>query len=137
MIGLDEGTFPSGRTLAESAEPARVLEEERRLAYVAWTRARGMLLLVYDPARPSPFLREAFTEAELDLVPPEAPANLLSTLALADARGPPLAPPVPTPPAPGARRCRAGTRHARRRFSPSSSQVASTPSSAKPAISAS
>ena len=89
VIGLDEGTFPSGRTIAESAEPARVLEEERRLAYVAWTRARDLLLLVYDPARPSPFLREAFSEAELDLVPPEAPTNLLSTLALADARAPP------------------------------------------------
>ena len=89
MIGLDEGTFPSGRTLAESAEPARVLEEERRLAYVAWTRARGLLLLVYDPARPSPFLREAFSDAELDLVPPEGSPSLLSTLALADARAPP------------------------------------------------
>ncbi len=64
-IGLDEGTFPSARTLAEAAEPGRVLEEERRLAYVAWTRARRSLTLVYDPAAPSPFLREAFDADEL------------------------------------------------------------------------
>ena len=30
----------------------RALEEERRLAYVAWTRARRSLTLVYDPAAP-------------------------------------------------------------------------------------
>ena len=64
-IGLDEGTFPSARTLAEAAEPGRVLEEERRLAYVAWTRARRSLTLVYDPAAPSRFLREAFDADEL------------------------------------------------------------------------
>lgn len=64
-IGLDEGTFPSARTLAEAADPGRVLEEERRLAYVAWTRARRSLTLVYDPAAPSPFLREAFDADEL------------------------------------------------------------------------
>jgi superfamily I DNA/RNA helicase len=44
------------------------LEEERRLAYVAWTRARKSLALIYDPSAPSPFLREAFTDAELGLV---------------------------------------------------------------------
>jgi superfamily I DNA/RNA helicase len=64
-IGLDEGTFPSARTLAEAADPVRMLEEERRLAYVAWTRARRSLTLVYDPAAPSPFLREAFDADEL------------------------------------------------------------------------
>lgn len=64
-IGLDEGTFPSARTLAEAADPGRVLEEERRLAYVAWTRARRSLTLVYDPWAPSPFLLEAFDADEL------------------------------------------------------------------------
>jgi superfamily I DNA/RNA helicase len=65
-IGLDDGAFPSGRTIAEADDPARALEEERRLAYVAWTRARKSLLLVYDPGAPSVFLREAFSAEELD-----------------------------------------------------------------------
>ncbi len=67
VIGLDEGRFPSERTLAEAEEPLRALEEERRLAYVAWTRAKRLLVLVYDPMRPSPFLLEAFSREELNL----------------------------------------------------------------------
>jgi hypothetical protein len=64
-VGHDEGAFPSGRALREAAEPARVLEEERRLAYVAWTRARRTLTIVYDPGAPSVFLRDAFDPDEL------------------------------------------------------------------------
>ncbi len=67
MIGLDAGRFPSGRSLREAAEPERALEEERRLAYVAWTRAHRSLTLVYDPAAPSPFMLEAFDAGELGL----------------------------------------------------------------------
>jgi superfamily I DNA/RNA helicase len=67
VIGLEAGRFPSARSLRDSTEPERALEEERRLAYVAWTRARRSLTLVYDPATPSPFLLEAFTAQELDL----------------------------------------------------------------------
>ena len=69
VIGLDAGRFPSARSLREAPEPERALEEERRLAYVAWTRARRSLTLVYDPASPSPFLLEAFSERELGLDP--------------------------------------------------------------------
>ena len=65
-IGLDEGVFPSARTLAEAETPWRAMEEERRLAYVAWTRARRRLHLVYDPGAPSLFLRQAFDTSELD-----------------------------------------------------------------------
>jgi superfamily I DNA/RNA helicase len=65
VIGMDEGRFPSGRAVHESPEPERALEEERRLAYVAWTRARRTLTLSYDPSAPSPFLLEAFTRDEL------------------------------------------------------------------------
>ncbi len=65
VIGLDENVFPSRRTIEEAADPVRATEEERRLAYVAWTRARKSLLLVYDPAAPSPFMRDAFLETEL------------------------------------------------------------------------
>jgi DNA helicase-2/ATP-dependent DNA helicase PcrA len=65
VIGLDDGRFPSARSITDALEPERAMEEERRLAYVAWTRARRSLTLLYDPASPSPFLREAFSDAEL------------------------------------------------------------------------
>ncbi|HKG19385.1 MAG TPA: ATP-dependent helicase [Candidatus Limnocylindrales bacterium] len=65
VIGMDAGRFPSRRSVTESAEPERALEEERRLAYVAWTRARRSLILVYDPASPSEFMLEAFGPEEL------------------------------------------------------------------------
>lgn len=65
VIGMEAARFPSARALREAADPGRALEEERRLAYVAWTRARRSLTLVYDPEAPSPFLREAFSPAEL------------------------------------------------------------------------
>jgi superfamily I DNA/RNA helicase len=68
VIGMDEGRFPSARSVAEAIEPDRALEEERRLAYVAWTRARRSLTLVYDPGAPSSFLLEGFTSAELGVV---------------------------------------------------------------------
>ncbi len=67
VIGLDERRFPSERALSEADDPVRALEEERRLAYVAWTRARRMLTLVYNPLRPSTFLLEAFSREELGL----------------------------------------------------------------------
>ena len=66
VLGMTEGRFPSARSLADAADPARALAEERRLAYVAWTRARRTLTLVFDPGAPSPFLREAFDAAELN-----------------------------------------------------------------------
>ena len=49
------------------------LEEERRLGYVAWTRARRTLTLSYDPYAPSAFLLEAFTPGELGLEGTMAP----------------------------------------------------------------
>jgi superfamily I DNA/RNA helicase len=65
VLGMEKGRFPSARSLADAPDPARALEEERRLAYVAWTRARRSLTLVYDPAAPSSFLLEAFSPDEL------------------------------------------------------------------------
>jgi len=70
VIGLDAGRFPSARSLRDAPEPERTLEEERRLAYVAWTRARRSLTLLYDPASPSQFLLEAFSDSELGLDEP-------------------------------------------------------------------
>jgi DNA helicase-2/ATP-dependent DNA helicase PcrA len=58
VIGFEEERFPNRRALLGSADPARALEEERRLAYVAITRATEQLILAFDPARPSRFLDE-------------------------------------------------------------------------------
>jgi DNA helicase-2/ATP-dependent DNA helicase PcrA len=63
VIGMSEGRFPSPRALADAGDPTRALEEERRLAYVAWTRARRSLTLAYEPDSPSRFLVEAFGQA--------------------------------------------------------------------------
>jgi superfamily I DNA/RNA helicase len=65
VLGMSRGRFPSDRSVAASADPARTLEEERRLAYVAWTRARRSLSILFDPAAPSSFLLEAFDVDEL------------------------------------------------------------------------
>jgi DNA helicase-2/ATP-dependent DNA helicase PcrA len=70
VLGMEAGRFPSARSIADAEDPGRALEEERRLAYVAWTRARRTLTLLYDPAAASPFLREAFSDAELGLADP-------------------------------------------------------------------
>jgi DNA helicase-2/ATP-dependent DNA helicase PcrA len=64
LVGMEEGLFPSGKSIEESGR----LEEERRLAYVGLTRARQKLVLSYAESRrlhgmemfgtPSRFLRE-------------------------------------------------------------------------------
>ena len=69
VVGMEVGRFPSARAVAQADDPLRAYEEERRLAYVAWTRARRSLTLLFDPAVPSPFLLEAFTPEELGLEP--------------------------------------------------------------------
>ncbi len=73
VIVLADG-FPGRRSIADAAEPERALEEERRLAYVAWTRARRSLTLLYDPEAVSRFLREAFSAAELGVPDGDADA---------------------------------------------------------------
>ncbi|MFN8625436.1 MAG: UvrD-helicase domain-containing protein [Candidatus Binatia bacterium] len=64
IIGMEEGLFPHGRSLAQTA----AIEEERRLCYVGFTRARERLFLVHaeqrhlygraQQNRPSRFLAE-------------------------------------------------------------------------------
>ena len=73
VIGMEAGRFPSARAVSQAEDPVRAYEEERRLGYVAWTRARRSLTLVYDPTVPSPFLLEAFSPAELGLSPAPGP----------------------------------------------------------------
>lgn len=65
VLGMEAGRFPSARAIGDAEDPERALEEERRLAYVAWTRARRTLTLSFDPAVPSGFLGEAFATGEL------------------------------------------------------------------------
>ena len=58
IIGFEEERMPNRRARVDAADPARALEEERRLAYVALTRATQRLVLAFDPQQPSPFLVE-------------------------------------------------------------------------------
>lgn len=66
LVCLNEGSFPSARALLESARDGE--EEERRLAYVAMTRAKKRLFLttnsgysyvIQGNAKPSPYFSEA------------------------------------------------------------------------------
>jgi DNA helicase-2/ATP-dependent DNA helicase PcrA len=65
LIGFEAGRIPNRRSLVDADDPGRALEEERRLAYVALTRATRKLILAFDPARPSPFLAEMGFHASL------------------------------------------------------------------------
>lgn len=62
LIGCNEGRLPHEHATKEGAEAEQRgegVEAERRLAYVAFTRARRRLTVVYAPDRPSRFLAEA------------------------------------------------------------------------------
>jgi DNA helicase II / ATP-dependent DNA helicase PcrA len=58
LLGFEADAMPNRRSLLDADDPHRAMEEERRLAYVALTRAARRLILAFHPARPSPFLAE-------------------------------------------------------------------------------
>jgi len=58
VVGFEEDRFPNRRALIGAVDPVRAVEEERRLAYVALTRATRRLILAFNPTRPSRFLEE-------------------------------------------------------------------------------
>ncbi len=58
LLGFEEDRIPNRRSLLDADDADRALEEERRLAYVALTRATRHLILAFEPSRPSPFLAE-------------------------------------------------------------------------------
>lgn len=59
LVGADQGQFPLARTLKKGVSAGGGLEDERRLFYVALTRARRRLDVVFTRGRASQFLREA------------------------------------------------------------------------------
>jgi DNA helicase-2/ATP-dependent DNA helicase PcrA len=89
VTGLEEGVFPNSRAL----EDGRGLEEERRLAYVAVTRARRRLVLTRSnwrtrqgrstPQQPSMFLLEVPQEV---FPAGESPRDLELSFQLGDAQ---------------------------------------------------
>ena len=76
IMGMSEGVFPSSHALNDGVDRDEAIEEERRLAYVAITRARKMVYLVGSRGylvdgktnkSPSRFLRElGIKKAEKD-----------------------------------------------------------------------
>ena len=59
LVGADQGQFPLARTMRPGASAGGGLEDERRLFYVALTRARRRLDVVHTKGKASQFLREA------------------------------------------------------------------------------
>ena len=81
IAGLEEGLFPHSRSKEDEAE----LEEERRLCYVAMTRAQSRLVLTsaarrrvfgeYQGTQPSRFLEEIPSELMERMTPAYAPSG--------------------------------------------------------------
>jgi superfamily I DNA/RNA helicase len=81
LFACDEGTLPHARSAqVEPDAEARGegIEAERRLCYVAFTRAQQRLDLHYDRSRPSRFLTESGVLARTTR-PPRIPPELLAT----------------------------------------------------------
>jgi DNA helicase-2/ATP-dependent DNA helicase PcrA len=71
LFGADADQLPHRRALTDAEtdeEFEEAIEDERRLAYVAMTRAKERLVMI-TTGRPSPFLREAGLLASTDALP--------------------------------------------------------------------
>jgi DNA helicase-2/ATP-dependent DNA helicase PcrA len=79
VLGMELDRFPNKRSLTDALDPARALEEERRLAYVAVTRCRDRLILAFDPDRPSPFIAELMGQAAPGLTVAYRPTSSATT----------------------------------------------------------
>lgn len=64
LVGLDKDVIPDERRIGHLIKKGKTkqleqyIEEERRLFYVGWTRAKYKLVISFDSRKPSPFLRE-------------------------------------------------------------------------------
>lgn len=105
LLGADEDQLPhykathpdnpstgAAPTQVDDSEKEREIEAERRIAYVAFTRARERLHIVHTAGKASRFLSEAGLEAAKDAGPATAPPDTQATGQS----------PVPKPPRPHA-----------------------------------
>ena len=46
LVGMEEGTLPAGQALQQEDKNSVAIEEERRVCYVAMTRAKSELVMV-------------------------------------------------------------------------------------------
>jgi DNA helicase-2/ATP-dependent DNA helicase PcrA len=65
LAAAQEGELPHARSLDDANDPFGAIEGERRLAYVAFTRARDELVLMYNGDSPSRFIDEAALSAHV------------------------------------------------------------------------
>ena len=81
LAGAQEGELPHARSLDNTDDPLGAIEGERRLAYVAFTRARDELVLMYNGDSPSRFIAEAALAAAVTqpessrTIPPSQPTR--------------------------------------------------------------
>jgi superfamily I DNA/RNA helicase len=73
VIGLEDGLLPHSRPGSPGAAPQQE-EEERRLAYVAFSRAQVLLYLVYCRSR------QLATDGDTGRVEPRRPSRFMLSL---------------------------------------------------------